>query len=220
MSDTPDTSARGAPPWRAGTLLALLAVIGVGLLAAVHQLTHERIDEQQRRVVLERLGQVFPMDRYDNDLLQDVIHFSAPGTLGHDRPVRVFRARRGGEPAGVIMEVIAPDGYNGDIVLLLGIDNDGTVTGARVIRHRETPGLGDPIEARRSDWIDRFRGRSLGDPPRDGWAVRKDGGAFDQFTGATITPRAVVGAIARSLDAFEAHRDTLFEKESEHDIEQ
>ena len=99
--------------------------------------------------------------------------------------------------------------------MLLGIDLDGTVTGARVVQHRETPGLGDPIEARRSDWIEGFDGRSLGDPPAPEWTVRKDGGAFDQFTGATITPRAVVSAVRRALVFHERQRDTLYGLPSE-----
>jgi len=209
----PEPEVTTTSPWRAGLLLAAMAVIGVGLLAAVHELTRERIAEQEREVVRERLAQVLPAAAYDNDLLEDVITVRAPEQLGHDRAVRVYRARRGGEPAAAVLEVIAPDGYNGDIVLLLGVTRDGTVTGARVIRHRETPGLGDPIEARRSDWIDDFRGRSLGEPPLAEWTVRKDGGAFDQFTGATITPRAVTRALGRALAWYERDRDRLFSEE-------
>lgn len=211
MSDDPSTPANTTPPWRSGLLLATLALIGVGLLAGVHELTRERIAEQERQVVLDRLGQVLPRDRYDNDLLADVVTLTAPGALGHDRPFRVFRARRDGEPVAVILEVTAPDGYNGDIVLLVGVGVDGLISGARVIRHRETPGLGDPIEARRSDWILAFTGRSLGDPPLPGWTVRKDGGAFDQFTGATITPRAVTRALGRALAWVDAQGERLFE---------
>ncbi len=217
MNDPVPVTTATTPPWRAGLLLAVMAVIGVGLLAGVHELTRKRIAEQERQVVLDQLGQVLPTDRYDNDLLADMITVTAPGELGHPRPVRVFRARRGDAPQAVVMEVIAPDGYNGDIVLLMGVDVDGVVTGARVIRHRETPGLGDPIEARRSDWIDAFRGRSLGDPPAEGWTVRKDGGVFDQFTGATITPRAVTRAMGRALAWFERHREDIFNREADHE---
>lgn len=195
---------------RNGALLALVAAGGVALLAGVNLLTRERIAAQEARVVREQLAQVLPADSYDNDPRADRISISDPLALGQASPVPVFRARRGGEPVAVVMEVTAPDGYNGDIRLLVGIWFDGTISGVRVIRHRETPGLGDPIEARRSDWIDRFRGRSLSDPAADGWAVRKDGGEFDQFTGATVTPRAVVGAVRRALEYFEAHREAIF----------
>lgn len=214
MSDARETGgARPPGAWRAGGLLALIAVLGVGLLAIVHDLTRERIAAQERAAMEARLAEVLDPARYDNDPLADSFVETAPGLLGHDRPVRVYRARRDGRPVAVLLETLAPDGYNGDILLLVGIDATGVVTGVRVLRHRETPGLGDPIEARRSDWIEGFRGRALGDPPRARWTVRKDGGDFDQFTGATITPRAVTRAVARSLDLAEARRATWFETE-------
>jgi len=202
------------PPWRAGALLALMALIGVGLLAWVHDLTRSTIEAQERAYMLEQLGQVLDPGRFDNDLLNDMILIVDRAAFGHDEVVRIFRARRGGEAVAVIMEVIAPNGYNGNIVMLVGIESTGEITAARVLSHRETPGLGDPIEKRRSDWIDSFQGRSLGDPPPARWAVRKDGGDFDQFTGATITPRAVVTAVARALAYFEDHQEILFQKES------
>ena len=195
---------------RNGALLALIAAGGVALLAGADLLTRDLIAAQEARLVREQLAQVLPADSYDNDPRTDRISISDPVALGQAGPVPVFRARRGGEPVAVVMEVTAPDGYNGDIRLLVGIWFDGTISGVRVTRHRETPGLGDPIEARRSDWIDGFRGRSLTDPAAAGWAVRRDGGEFDQFTGATITPRAVVGAVHRALEYFAAHREEMF----------
>lgn len=192
---------------RPGLLLALLAALGVGLLAGVHALTAERIATQERLVLIERLEQVLPQARYDNDPLGDARTIRAQDVLGHDRPVRIFRARLGDSVSAVVLETVAPDGYNGDIHLLIGIDRDGSVLGARVLKHRETPGLGDPIEARRSDWILDFTGRALGDPPLARWTVRPDGGEFDAFTGATITPRAVTRALARALVLFETRRE-------------
>lgn len=203
-------SSNDSRAWRSGMLLALIAAGGVALLAGVDRLTAERIRAQEVRVLRERLAQVLPPEVYDNDLRKDQVSVRDPAFFGHGDPVRVYRARRAGQPAAVIMQVTAPDGYNGDIRLLVGIYHDGQLSGVRVIRHRETPGLGDPIEARRSDWITRFAGRSLGDPPPGGWAVRRDGGEFDQFTGATVTPRAVVGAVRRALEYHQAHRDELF----------
>ena len=213
MTKTPNNTP-ATVPLRSGLLLGLFAVIGVAILAGVHDLTRDRIAEQQRQLIIQRLGQVLGSDRYDNDLLNDVIEMRDHGAFGHNEAVRIYRARKSGEPVAVIMELIATGGYNGDIVLLLGIDFAGDVTGARVIRHRETPGLGDPIEVRKSDWITRFTGRSFGDPEREKWAVRKDGGEFDQFTGATITPRAVVRAISRALMYHEERRDQLYLMES------
>jgi electron transport complex protein RnfG len=210
---SPGTQEGISPPgrFRPGLLLALVAFLGVGLLAAIHELTRQRIADQEAKTLKARLGEVLDPRRHDNDLATAVLTVTDPERLGHDRPVRVFLAWLEGEPAAVVVETFAPDGYNGTIELLLGVDRAGKVTGARVVQHRETPGLGDPIETRRSDWIDGFRGRSLGDPPAARWTVRKDGGAFDQFTGATITPRAVTRAIARTLALVEAEQDNWFD---------
>lgn len=195
---------------RNGLMLALIAVGGVSLLTVVHQVTKAPIAEAERRVVEERLGQVLPSNTYDNDLLLDWVEVRDATHFQHAGPVRVHRARRDGQPVAVIMQVTAPDGYNGDIRLLVAIDAEGAVLGVRVIAHRETPGLGDPIEVRRSDWIESFRGTSIGAPDVAGWTVRKDGGEFDQFTGATITPRAVVRAVRRALEYHDRHRDELY----------
>src|SRR5690606_4959952 len=119
--------------------------------------------------------------------------------LGTTQPVTVYRAFRGGEPVAALFNSVAPDGYSGEIRLLVGVRVDGSLSGVRVLSHKETPGLGDPIEVRHSDWITRFSGLSLENPPFERWKVRRDGGDFDQFTGATITPRAVVKATRNTL---------------------
>ena len=201
--------------FRSAVLLALVAVIGTGLLAGIHHLTRDRIAAQERRVVLEQLSQVLPPGEYDNAAHEDVLDINNPTYFMHDEPVRVYRARMQQEPVAVVMNLVAPDGYNGDIRLLLAIRYSGEIAGARVVTHRETPGLGDPIEIERSDWILGFNGRSLDDPAEPGWAVRRDGGIYDQFTGATITPRAVVEAVQRALKYFSANREELFEQTQE-----
>ena len=134
--------------------------------------------------------------------------------LGTQQAVPVYRAFRNGEPVAALLTPVAPNGYSGEIRLLVGIYADGRVAGVRVLGHKETPGLGDAIEIERSDWITSFAGRSLGNPPLEDWKVKRDGGVFDQFTGATITPRAVVQAVRKTLLYFERHRDELFQKTS------
>ncbi|NNL95103.1 MAG: electron transport complex subunit RsxG [Xanthomonadales bacterium] len=196
--------------WRSAALLGLVAVLGTALLAVVHTMTRDRITAQERRVVLKQLHQVLPDSAYDNALHEDVLRITDEAFFQTQEPVTVYRARLGTEPVAVIMQVVAPDGYNGDIKLLVGVYADGSISGVRVVSHRETPGLGDPIEHQRSDWILDFNGRSLGNPEPAGWAVRRDGGVFDQFTGATITPRAVVEAVERALRYFEARHEYLF----------
>jgi Na+-translocating ferredoxin:NAD+ oxidoreductase subunit G len=195
---------------RGAALLALFAVVGGGGIAYVEQLTRERIVENERRVLLGTLHRIVPPQRHDNDLAADAIEVSDTSGLYVQPPMTVYRASKGGEAVAVIFTTVAPDGYGGPIRLLMGVYRDGSLAGVRVVAHSETPGLGDPIETRRSDWIRDFDGRSLGDPPPEGWTVRRDGGVFDQFTGATITPRAVTGAVQRGLIYFERNRDILF----------
>jgi len=190
------------------TILLLFAVIGTAMVAATYEGTRDRIAANERETLLRKLNQLIPPGSYDNELLDDSIELPA-GELA-DRPLRVYRARLQGQPVAVVMNTIAPDGYSGSIHLLVGINHDGTVAGVRVVAHRETPGLGDGIDEERSDWIYGFNGRSLDDPTYARWAVRKDGGVFDQFTGATISPRAVVKAVHAALLYYRAHRDALF----------
>lgn len=203
-------SNRPHPVMRSGLLLGLIALLGTGLLAAVNELTHERIVEQDKLRVLQQLNEIVPEGSYNNDLLGDRTEIEDPAFFHHPDPVTVYRARMDGEPVAVLMIVTAPNGYNGDIRMIVGIDASGTVLGVRVVAHRETPGLGDPVETGKSDWILGFTGKSLHNPENAGWAVKRDGGEFDQFTGATITPRAVVGAVHNALLYFAANRQSLF----------
>lgn len=191
--------------------LGLVAILGTALLAGVHALTSQRIAEQERRVVLEQLGQVLSPDRYDNKLQDDLFSLSDELHFPGSQQVIAYRARKLGEPVAVILRFSATNGYNGSIGLLAGIRADGQLTGVRVTTHTETPGLGDGIEAQKSDWILAFNDRSLQNPEQRGWAVKRDGGVFDQFTGATITPRAIVDAVHAALEFFSANREMLFE---------
>ncbi|MGD8671823.1 MAG: electron transport complex subunit RsxG [Thiogranum sp.] len=192
--------------------LFLFAVIGSGLVAFTHDNTAERIAENQRRALLRSLNELIPKDQYDNDVYADILYVHNSELLGTDEAVPVYRARKGGWPVAVVLAPVAPDGYNGNIRLLVAVRLDGTLAGVRVLAHRETPGLGDNIEADRSDWIRGFTGKSLNNPKQGQWKVKRDGGAFDQFTGATITPRAVVKAVKNTLLYYRANGDKLFEQ--------
>lgn len=191
--------------------LGLYALGGTLLLAVTWRFTADRIGEEERRTRQQTLYEIVPRETHTNEMLDDTIQVTAPDALGTERPVTVYRARRNGEPYAVAMEVVAPNGYSGPIRLLVGIRADGTLAGVRVVAHQETPGLGDKIEASKTDWIRQFQGLSLGNPPASDWAVREDGGDFDSFTGATVTPRAVVGAIKRALIYFAEHKQRLFQ---------
>jgi electron transport complex protein RnfG len=201
-----------SPLLRSAAALGLVAVLGTTLLAGVNRLTADRIAAQERRMVLEQLGQVLPPDRYDNALHEDYFTFRDERYFPQGQEVTVYRAREGGRPVAIILRFDAVDGYNGPIRLLAGIDTGGRLAGVRVTSHRETPGLGDAIDAARSDWVLGFTGRSLTDPEPSGWAVERDGGAFDQFTGATITPRAVVEAVQRALEFYRLNGRDLFDR--------
>jgi electron transport complex protein RnfG len=197
-----------ASPLRAAALLGLAALLATAALTGIDALTRDRIEQRARALELERLGQVLPPSSYDNDPLAETQRVEDP-RLGPGLQ-RVHLGRRGGRPSAMALTATAPDGYAGPITLVVGIAADGSVLGVRVLAHAETPGLGDPIEERRSDWIRSFEGRSLGDPLPARWTVRRDGGDFDQFTGATITPRAVVQAVRRALEFHAAEHDRLY----------
>ena len=193
---------------RGALTLAVVGALGLGGLLAMRALTAERITEQQRASTLRALAVLLPKE-YDNDPQADRIDVVAPAWLGSEDALTVRRARNDSRVVALLLEAVAPDGYNGDIRLLVGVDARGRVIGVRVVEHRETPGLGDPIEIARGPWITGFDGRSLHDPSEDAWRVQRDGGAFDQLAGATITPRAVVGAVRRALQFVETHGEAL-----------
>lgn len=190
-------------------LLGAFAIIGTGLVALTYDATAERIAQAERDALLSAIHALVPPDSHDNDVFVDSVSVTDP-RLGTYAPVQVYRARRAGAPVAAVIASVAPEGYSGAIRLLVAIRADGTLAGVRVVNHKETPGLGDKIEATRSNWILGFEGKSLERPDSDHWKVKKDGGVFDQFTGATITPRAVVKGVFNTLRYFEANREALF----------
>lgn len=189
-------------------VLGLFAIGTVGSVALLQQGTATRIAAAEREAQVRALAEILPSGSYDNHLLDNRIELNAP-ELGHRSPQSAYLALKGDQPSALILPVTAPDGYSGAIHLLVGIFADGRLAGVRVLGHRETPGLGDKIELAKSDWVRSFEGKSLSDPGEDGWAVKKDRGEFDQFAGATITPRAVVKAVHGALRYFDKHRAQL-----------
>lgn len=194
---------------RTGVILFVFALVGTAMLAFTHNRTEPVISRSQQAEKLALINQVLPPSLYDNDLLATQQSVPPDDLLGTRQPSAMWIARRAGAVSGVVLEAIAPDGYSGDIDLLIGIGVDGNVTGVRVTAHHETPGLGDYIDRAKSAWIDQFLGKSLSNPEPKHWKVAKDGGAFDARAGATITPRAVVKAVRNALDYFARHRATL-----------
>jgi Na+-translocating ferredoxin:NAD+ oxidoreductase subunit G len=192
-------------------IIMLLVMIAVMLSVFVtHQLTELRIARNERAWLQAQLDAIVPPALHDNDILTDTTQVHAPDALGSDDAMTVYRARMHGASRAVIITSIAPDGYGGPITLLVGIDFQGKVLGVRILSHHETPGMGNDFELPGMHWLDSFIGRSLANPDSRGWNVRKDGGEFAQFTSATITPRAIVHAVARTLDYYQKHHDELY----------
>lgn len=187
--------------------LVIMAAIAGGVIALSESLSRERIADNRRNALLATLHQVIDPGLYDNDLLASHRIIPTAPLLDPTGPVDAYLATRAGAPVAVLFTAKAPDGYNGAIKLLIAVHFDGRLGGVRVLEHRETPGLGDDIDANRSDWITQFRGLSLTNPDRMLWALKVDRGHFDGLTGATVTPRAVVKAIRNALLYFEQQPD-------------
>jgi electron transport complex protein RnfG len=193
-------------------LLATFALATAGTLALTNLGTKDRIATAERAAQQRALFEIIPLPSHDNDLLNDAIPVpqSAQELLHVGSEASIYRARRNGEITALIVPALARDGYSGDIDLIVGVNRDGSVAGVRVIKHKETPGLGDKIDLKKHQWILSFNGKSLQVPVIEEWKVKKDGGVFDQFAGATITPRAVVGQVKRVLEFVAANQQTLF----------
>lgn len=190
--------------------IAIVIVALTALLVWLGDRTRARIAENQQSGIAAGIDALMPKGSYDNEPLRDAIQVTAPDLLGTNKPVKIYRATKAGQPIAAIVRPIAPDGYRGAIELLVAIAYDGTLIGVQVIAHNETPGLGNAFETRDKDWLEAFEGLSLANPPQQRWSVRKDGGDFDAFTGATITPRAIVKAVRRALEFYQTNRDAIF----------
>lgn len=191
-------------------ILTTFAVVGTALLAATYLITRPIIAETEKQAKLALIGQILPATLYDNDLLKDAALLPPAKELGNSEPTPVYRAIKAGKPSAAVLEAIAPDGYSGKIRMIVAIKADGEVSGVRVVTHKETPGLGDYIEIAKNSWIRIFEGKSLSKFTDQEWKVKKDGGRFEHMAGATVTPRAVVKAVHKSLKYFAANQDRIF----------
>ena len=191
------------------TLAVIAAVLTVGLVVLAN-VTRDRIARNQQVWIKQHLDALVSPQSYDNDPLTDIVEVTSPELLGTSSPVTAYRMRKAGLPVAVAIRSIAPEGYRGPLELLVAIAPGGQLLGVQVIRHNETPGLGDAFENRDAGWLEKFRGMSLTRPPQQRWSVRRDGGDFDAFTGATITPRAIVKAVRRTLEFYQGNEDRLY----------
>ena len=199
---------------KAGFMLGIFSILGVGLVSIIYSLTHDQIVENERNLILKNLAELVSPQWHDNHLLDDTIQVTDLKSLGSKKPITLYRAYKEDKPVAIIFTPVAPDGYSGSIRLLVAIMKDGQLAGVRVVSHRETPGLGDAIDSNKSNWIYSFNGLSLANTPAKNWKVKRDGGQFDQFTGATITPRAVTKAVYKTLEYYRLHKDELYKRSS------
>ncbi len=193
---------------RNGLILAGFAIATTALVAVTNWLTADEIIKQQQLQLQQVLNQVVPKSLHDNELYASCMMLPSQTSVT-DNPLPAYLATQNGQASAIAIETYAPDGYNGAIKLIVGLDINGAVLGARVLNHNETPGLGDKIDTRVTDWILSFAGKTLTESNQADWAVRKDGGKFDQFTGATITPRAVVKAVKNTVRYYQTHQDEI-----------
>jgi len=194
---------------KAGLVLGLFSLVGIGLVSLTYFVTHEQIAENERLFLLKNLQELVPHTLHDNDLLADAIKVTNTEAFGQDKEITIYRAKKNKNLVALIATPTAPDGYSGSIKLLVAIKKNGELMGVRAVSHHETPGLGDAIDTNKSDWVFSFDGRSLSNLDSKYWRVKRDGGEFDQFTGATITPRAVVKAVLKTLQYYQANKTEL-----------
>ena len=208
---------------RGALTLVVAAMLAAALLSTVDRFTAPRIADNIAAERLKGLRAVLPVDSYDNEPHLDIIMALDPELLGSDTPVPIYRARLDHQPIAAVLTVIAPNGFSGHIHLLVSIRVNGEVTGVRVIEHRETPGLGDKIETGKSNWMQGFRGLHsaalTANPLAADWLLKRDGGTFDQITGATVTSRAVLQAVRNAVLYFAAHRQEIFSTDGDEQSE-
>ena len=202
-------------------LLAAFGGLGTALVMFTFDSTKEKIEANEKAVLLKNLNNIIPVDSHSNDLLADQLIVPVDSMLdtkkaAADKNMVIYRAWQGKKPVSIAFPITTYDGYTGEIKLLIAIAVSGKISGVRVISHKETPGLGDKIEIAKNDWILFFNDKSFTNPVAKQWKVKKDGGIFDQFSGATITPRAVVSAVYKALDYFNNNRDKVFLKQAEY----
>lgn len=194
--------------------LLMFTVVGTAALAFTFNITHDKIAASEEAEKLNLIKQIVPQEKFDNQIMQDTLSLAADPLLGNSQATTAYRGRLQGQPSILVLEAIAPDGYSGKIRFIMALQYDGTISGVRVVKHKETPGLGDYIDAAKSDWIKGFNGISLTNRTDKDWKVKKDGGQFDYMTGATISPRAMIKAVHKASQYYAQHRDELFAQQT------
>ena len=189
--------------------LIITTIVCIMVVTGVYHLTHEEISANKQKAALKIINEVMPV-AHDNNVFADRIEVTVPAFINQSNSVSVYRARRNNQAVAASLMPVIARGYNGDIQIVIGISYDGRLTGVRVIRHQETEGLGDNIHQNKSDWLKAFNGHSLETTAEKQWAVKKDGGDFDQLSGATITPRSVINTVYKTLEYYSKNREQFY----------
>jgi electron transport complex protein RnfG len=210
MSNRNSTIAKKPPVWQGAFILATLAAFCTVLVAVTHSYTAPLIHANDQAFLEQSLKPVLGGIEYETELSRSILTLPAPHGLPGSEAAVIYRVYADGEPAAALFVVSARDGFAGPIKLLIGVKIDGSVTAVRILQHKETPGLGDRIEASKSDWLLQFDSSSLSSPIEESWKIKRDGGEFDQLTGASVTPRAVITAVKETLIYFDSNRDLVF----------
>ena len=200
--------------WRGGLILGVLAALCTALVAFTHRYTAPLIKANDQAFLEQSLKPVLGGIAYQDELTKSLLVLDVPHGLPGNEAVSIYRIYADGTPAAALFIVSARKGFAGPIRLLIGVRIDGTITSVRILKHKETPGLGDMIESSKSDWLLQFDLTSLAAPETARWLIKRDGGDFDQLTGASITPRAIIKAIKETLLYFESNQDAVFSAES------
>lgn len=196
--------------WASGLILAVLAAICTALVAFTFRVTAPKIIANEQAYLEQSLAPLLAGIPYTNKLSESTLIIPPPHELPGSDPATVYRVYADDQPVAALFVVTARDGFSGPIKLLIGIETSMSITSVRILEHRETPGLGDLIESSKSDWLTQLEKKSLESPPRKSWLIKRDGGVFDQLTGASITPRSVIKAVKTTLLYFESHRESIF----------
>jgi len=204
---------------KSGATLAAIGAVCAALVAITYSLTSERIAANEQAWLEKSLEPALAGLTFEGSVSESMLVVRAPHDLPGPDDVIIYRVYADNQPVAALFAVTARDGYAGAIRVLVGLRYDGTITGIRILEHRETPGLGDKIVSSRSDWVYQFEGRSLGHPGLKEWSIKRDGGKFDQLTGASVTPRAVIKVTRETLIYFDAHRDEIFSAPATEDTE-
>ena len=211
---TSDSATAKPSIWRGSLILGVLAALCTALVAFTHRYTAPLIKANDQAFLEQSLKPVLGGIEYQDELTKSLLVLDVPHGLPGNEAASIYRIYADGTPAAALFIVSARNGFAGPITLLIGIRIDGTITSVRVLKHKETPGLGDMIESSKSDWLLQFDLTSLAAPDTERWLIKRDGGDFDQLTGASITPRAIIKAIKETLLYFKSNQDAVFSAES------